>query len=122
MAINFRKEWSEKLHLPEEFLHEIEAYIQWKLTHLQESTAQFSTVRINLLGDSQLAWTTVELYIWLYLNKTSLSMLERVQVMVAFGFPAASLLSKMEWLKTNTGTILIILMLNNKYNAYLDIL
>ena len=120
MANSFRKEWSEKLHMPVEFLHEIEAYIQWKLSHLQETTTQFSTVRVNLLGDSQLAWTSVELYIWLYLNKTSLSMVKRIQCMLSFGFPAASLLSKMEWLKSNSSKIHIIL--NNKYNAYLYIL
>ncbi len=119
MANIFRKEWSEKLHLSVEFLHEIEAYIQWKLSHPQESTTQFATVRCNLLGDSQLAWTTVEFYIWLYLNNTTLSMADKIVWMHSFGLPVASMLSKMEWLKSNKGKILIML---NKYNAYLNIL
>ena len=109
MANNFRKEWSEKLHLTAEFISEIEAYVQWKMSHPQESTTQFTTVRCNLLSDSQIAWTTVELYIWLYLNKTNLSTTERIQYLVSFGFPAASLLAKMEWLKSNTGKLLIML-------------
>ena len=102
---NIRKVWLPHLLLTEQQAQEIEAYIQWKMCHPEE-TNQFESIRSALPGDSQSEWTTVQFYIWLYLKETCSSILERFRYMKAFGFPAGTrMMVKMEWLKANSSMI-----------------